>query len=147
MRFHDQDYDLGTHQTVIRTDPFGAIVELRFNAHLAGILDIAPENMVAYYRAYRQLMKLIRTPIIILKSNFKQAKWPCLITAECCMAGGPDRTGRRRRRGCYVDRGEWDSKIQYSLGRTRKPHDLPIPTQPRPVTSSTGNTSKTAPVL
>ena len=59
---HDQDYDLGTHQTVIRTDTFGAIVELRFNAHLAGILDIAPEQMAAYYRAYRQLMKLIRNP-------------------------------------------------------------------------------------
>ena len=121
MRFHDQDYDLGTHQTVIRTDPFGAIVELRFNAHLAGILDIAPENMAAYYRAYRQLMKLIRNPDHHFEIKLQAGQMAVFDNRRVLhgrQAFDPQ-TGRRHFRGCYVDRGEWDSKIRV-LSRANK---------------------------
>ncbi|MEO0977658.1 MAG: TauD/TfdA family dioxygenase [Pseudomonadota bacterium] len=114
FRFHDQDYDIRRHHTVIDLDPFGNMQELHFNAHLAGIFDLPAALMEPYYRAYRKVMQMTRSKTYVLTTRLKGGEMVIFDNRRVMhgRAAFNPNTGFRHLRGCYVDRGEFDSRIR-----------------------------------
>ncbi len=114
FRFYDSVTDIRSRKTMIVLDDDGAVSEVCFNAHIADVLDIDPEAMVAFYRAYRELMALTRGPqytIALKLCGGEMVVFDNRRVLHGREAFDPS-TGRRRLRGAYVDRGEWDSRIR-----------------------------------
>lgn len=114
FRFHDRDVDIRKHDTVIRTGQNGAVEEIRYNAHLADVFDMPAEVSTAYYRAYRAFMGAVRSDAYCISLKLGAGEMVVFDNRRVLhgrSAFDPS-TGFRRLRGCYVDRGEWDSRIR-----------------------------------
>lgn len=120
FRFHDEDYDIRRHHTVIDLDPFGNLQELHFNAHLAGIFDLPADKMEPYYRAYRKIMEMTRSDTYVMTTRLLGGEMVIFDNRRVLhgRAAFDPNTGFRHLRGCYVDRGEFDSRIRI-LSRTK----------------------------
>lgn len=122
FRFHDGEADLRVHEPVITLDRSGAVVEIRYNAHLAGIFDMPTEIMPAYYRAYRAFMAKTRDPGYCLTLKLKAGEM--VVFDNRRILHGRDSfdpsTGFRHLHGCYVDRGEFASRLRL-LARLAEP--------------------------
>lgn len=119
FRFHDAETDIRTRRTVIVRNESGEVTEICFNAHLADIVDLDPASMGPFYRAYRQFMTLLRDPAYAIALKLKAGEMVVFDNRRVLhgrQAFDPA-TGYRRLRGCYVDRGEWDSRLRV-LART-----------------------------
>lgn len=114
FRFHDDNYDIRRHQTVIDLDAFGNLQELHFNAHLAGVFDLPADKMEAYYRAYRKIMAMTRSDDYVITTRLEGGEMVIFDNRRVLhgRAAFDPNTGYRHLRGCYVDRGEFDSKIR-----------------------------------
>jgi len=121
FRFQDADYDIRRHHRVIDLDLFGKIQELHFNAHLAGIFDLPADRMETYYRAYRTLMEMTRSEDYVITTRLHGGEMVIFDNRRVLhgRAAFDPGTGFRHLRGCYVDRGEFDSRIRVlSRGKT-----------------------------
>ena len=114
FRFHDEDYDIRRHQMVIDLDAFGNLHELHFNAHLAGIFDLPADKMEIYYRAYRKIMQMTRSEKYVMTTRLEGGEMVIFDNRRVLhgRAAFDPNTGFRHLRGCYVDRGEFDSRIR-----------------------------------
>ncbi len=114
FRFQDADTDIRARKTVIARDAEGAVTEICFNAHLADILDIAPEVMPAYYAAYRRFMQMTRDPAYRVTLKLKAGEMVVFDNRRVLhgRAAFDPSTGFRHLHGCYVDRGEFDSRLR-----------------------------------
>lgn len=114
FRFHDGDADIRVHRPVITLDVDGRVIEIRYNAHLAGIFDMPSEIMPAYYRAYRSYMTKTRDPKYRLTLKLKAGEM--VVFDNRRILHGRDSfdpsTGLRHLHGCYVDRGEFFSRMR-----------------------------------
>ena len=114
FRFHDQDTDIRSRKEVINLDEEGQIIEICFNAHLADILDLAPDLMTRYYRAYRQFMIMTRSADYLVTLKLKGGEM--VVFDNRRVLHGRDafdpQTGFRHLHGCYVDRGEFESRLR-----------------------------------
>ena len=114
FRFHDATADIRHRDTAIRCDHDGRVAEIRHNAHIADTLDLPPETLPGYYRAYRRFMALMREPrwhVTLRLSGGEMAVFDNARALHGRESFDPS-TGRRHLRGFYVDRGEWDSRIR-----------------------------------
>ena len=121
FRFHDQDYDIRVREPVITLDHAGRLLEIRYNAHIAAIFDMPAEIMPAYYRAYRAYMRLTRYPKYRLCFKLESGEMAVFDNRRVLHgreAFDPS-TGYRHLHGCYVDRGEFLSRLRI-LARHRK---------------------------
>lgn len=114
FRFHDRDVDIRVHEPVITLDTSGAVIEIRFNAHLAGVFDMPAGIMTDYYRAYRAFMAKTRDPKYRLTLKLKGGEM--VIFDNRRVLHGRESfdpaTGFRHLHGCYVDRGEFASRLR-----------------------------------
>ncbi|MHA7874395.1 TauD/TfdA family dioxygenase [Roseivivax sp.] len=114
FRFHDAETDIRGRKTVITLDARGEVSEICFNAHLADILDLDPKNMAPFYRAYRRFMELTRDPAYSV--SLKLSGGEMVVFDNRRVLHGREAfdpgTGFRHLHGCYVDRGEWDSRLR-----------------------------------
>jgi gamma-butyrobetaine dioxygenase len=114
FRFFDTDTDIRSRKTVIVRDTQGGVSEICFNAHLADIVDIEPDRMPAFYRAYRRFMEMTRDPAYAV--TLKLSAGEMVVFDNRRILHGREAfdpsTGHRHLKGCYVDRGEWDSRIR-----------------------------------
>ncbi|MFM7028321.1 MAG: TauD/TfdA family dioxygenase [Chakrabartia sp.] len=114
FRFHDGDYDIRVHAPVITLDHAGRLLEIRYNAHIAAIFDMPAEIMPAYYHAYRAYMRLTRDPRYRL--TFKLESGEMVVFDNRRVLHGREAfdpsTGYRHLHGCYVDRGEFLSRLR-----------------------------------
>ena len=114
FRFQDGAADIRARKPTIVLDGDGAVSEICFNAHIADILDLPPEEMPAFYRAYRAFMALLRDPGFTVALKLRAGEMVCFDNRRALH--GRERfdpsTGFRRLRGAYVDRGDWDSRIR-----------------------------------
>lgn len=121
FRFHDRDADIRTHAPVITLDRTGAVSEIRWNAHIAAMFDMPAEVMPAYYRAYRTFMAMTRDPAYQL--TFKLKAGEMIVFDNRRVLHGRESfdptTGYRHLHGCYVDRGEFNSRLRL-LARTAR---------------------------
>lgn len=114
FRFHDGDADIRVHEPVITLDAKGEVIEIRYNAHLAAIFDMSPDILPAYYRAYRAYMAKTRDPKYRLTLKLKAGEM--VVFDNRRVLHGRDAfdpsTGYRHLHGCYVDRGEFSSRLR-----------------------------------
>jgi len=114
FRFHDDSADIRVHRPVITLGSNGEVIEIRYNAHLAGIFDMPAEIMPAYYRAYRAYMAKTRDPKYRLTLKLKAGEM--VVFDNRRVLHGRDSfdpsTGFRHLHGCYVDRGEFFSRLR-----------------------------------
>lgn len=114
FRFHDSEVDIRVRHPVIDVDAEGALVEIRYNAHIAGIFDMDASVMPAYYRAYRAFMVKTRDPKYRLNIRLKAGEM--VVFDNRRVLHGRDSfdpaTGYRHLHGCYVDRGEFTSRLR-----------------------------------
>jgi gamma-butyrobetaine dioxygenase len=114
FRFSDQDADIRVYEPVITLDGAGAVIEIRYNAHLAGIFDMPSDVMADYYRAYRAYMAKTRDPKYRLTLRLKGGEM--VVFDNRRVLHGRDAfdptTGFRHLHGCYVDRGEFASRLR-----------------------------------
>lgn len=114
FRFHDVSTDIRSRKTVITLDTCGGVSEICFNAHLADILDLEPTRLKSFYRAYRLFMEMTRDPaygIALRLSGGEMVVFDNRRVLHGREAFDPS-TGFRHLHGCYVDRGEWDSRLR-----------------------------------
>lgn len=114
FRFQDGTADLRSRKTMIVLDDQGRVVEVCINAHIADIVDLPADQMEAFYRAYRQLMMMTRGADYTISLKL-QAGEMVVFNNRAVLHGREafdPQTGRRHLHGCYVDRGEWDSRIR-----------------------------------
>ncbi|MEM5500365.1 TauD/TfdA family dioxygenase [Ahrensia kielensis] len=114
FRFHDENADIRTHKPVITLGETGEVIEIRFNAHLAGIFDMGADIMPAYYRAYRAYMA--KTRDVKYRLTLKLKGGEMVVFDNRRVLHGRDSfdpsTGLRHLHGCYVDRGEFFSRLR-----------------------------------
>jgi gamma-butyrobetaine dioxygenase len=122
FRFHDSDADIRVHEPVITLGSSGEVIEIRYNAHLAGVFDMPSQIMPDYYRAYRAYMAKTRDPKYRLTLKLKGGEM--VVFDNRRVLHGRDSfdpsTGFRHLHGCYVDRGEFSSRLRL-LARTLRP--------------------------
>lgn len=114
FRFHDRDADIRVHEPVITLDRDGDIIEIRYNAHLAGVFDMPTEIMPDYYRAYRAFMAKTRDPNYRLSLKLKGGEMVVFDNRRVLHGreSFDPSTGFRHLHGCYVDRGEFSSRMR-----------------------------------
>lgn len=120
FRFHDGTTDIRSRKTVITLDSRGDVSEICFNAHLADILDLEPAQLKAFYGAYRLFMEMTRDPgygIALKLSGGEMVVFDNRRVLHGREAFDPS-TGFRHLHGCYVDRGEWDSRLRVISAQT-----------------------------
>lgn len=114
FRFHDAGCDIRARKEVIRVKGDGEVYEFAFNAHIADVLDLPPEQMVPYYRAYRKMMEMTRDAKYLVTLKLKAGEMVVFDNRRALHgreAFDPS-TGYRHLHGCYVDRGEFDSRLR-----------------------------------
>jgi gamma-butyrobetaine dioxygenase len=120
FRFHDRDTDIRGRFAVIVRDRQGRMRELRFNAHLVDIVDLDGETLTAFYAAYARFMRMLRDPGHACRLRLSAGEM--VVFDNRRVLHGRDAfnpaTGFRFLNGCYVDRGEFLSRIRVlSRGR------------------------------
>jgi gamma-butyrobetaine dioxygenase len=114
FRFHDAEADIRVREPVITLNRLGEVIEIRYNAHIAGIFDMPAAAMPDYYRAYRAFMAKTRDPKYRLA--FKLERGEMVVFDNRRILHGRDAfdpsTGFRHLHGCYVDRGEFNSRLR-----------------------------------
>ncbi|WP_088310926.1 TauD/TfdA family dioxygenase [Novosphingobium sp. B 225] len=114
FRFHDQTADIRVRAPVITLDRSGELSEIRYNAHIAAIFDMPAEIMPDYYRAYRAYMT--KTRDAAYRIEFKLAPGEMVVFDNRRILHGREAfdpsTGFRHLHGCYVDRGEFNSRLR-----------------------------------
>lgn len=114
FRFQDRHTDIRSRKTIITLDGRGAVCEICFNAHLADIVDLAPATLKPFYRAYQRFMAMTRDPaygIALKLTGGEMVVFDNRRVLHGREAFDPS-TGFRHLHGCYVDRGEWDSRLR-----------------------------------
>jgi gamma-butyrobetaine dioxygenase len=114
FRFHDRTADIRVHEPVITLGAAGEVIEIRFNAHLAGVFDMPAAVMPAYYRAYRAYMAKTRDAKYRVTLKLKAGEM--VVFDNRRILHGRDAfdpmTGFRHLHGCYVDRGEFSARLR-----------------------------------
>ncbi len=114
FRFYDENTDIRSRKQVITLNLDGKISEICFNAHIADFLDIDPKLMKSYYRAYGKFMKMTRSNAYLI--SLRLAAGEMVVFDNRRILHGRDafnpETGFRYLRGCYVDRGEFESRLR-----------------------------------
>jgi gamma-butyrobetaine dioxygenase len=114
FRFHDRDYDIRGRFPVIVCSSDGRVQELRFNAHLVDIIDLDGDDLVAFYGAYRKLMRMLRDAAYT--RAFRLQAGEMVVFDNRRVLHGRESfnpaTGYRYLNGSYVDRGEFLSRIR-----------------------------------
>jgi gamma-butyrobetaine dioxygenase len=115
FRFHDAVDDIRVHRPVITLDGEGRLVEIRYNAHICSVFDMPADIMPAYYWAYRAFMRRTRQEAYPVTMKLKAGEMVAFDNRR--ILHGRDRfdpnTGFRHLHGCYVDRGEFDSRLRF----------------------------------
>ena len=88
-RFFNRECDIRIHKPVITLDHAGAIQEIRFNAHLVDLIDLPPETVGAWYRAYRTFMRLPRDPAFQLSFRMAPSAMKAFDNGAYCAAAKP----------------------------------------------------------
>jgi len=114
FRFHDEDYDIRSRKKVINLDENGDIIEICFNAHIADVFDLSPDIMARYYPAYRQFMIMTRSQDYLVTLKLKGGEMVVFDNRRVLHGreAFDPQTGFRHLHGCYVDRGEFESRLR-----------------------------------
>ncbi|RKR06840.1 gamma-butyrobetaine dioxygenase [Kushneria sinocarnis] len=118
LRFQDGDHDIAVREPIIRVDDHGVLREIRFNNWIRDALDLAPEQIEAWYDAYRDFWARLREPRY--RADFELAPGQMIAFDNRRVLHGRGQfdpnTGKRHLQGCYLDYDMVESKLRV-LGR------------------------------
>lgn len=124
FRFHDEAADIRLRAPIITLDRAGDVVEVRYSAFIAGMFDMSTEQIPLYYRAYRAFMAKTRDPGY--RVAFRLEPGEMVVFDNRRILHGREAfdpsSGFRHLHGCYVDRGEFASRLRV-LARGRSAED------------------------
>ena len=113
FRFHDEHSDIREMRPVISVVD-GEVNEIIFNAHIASTFNLPVEIMRQYYLAYRAFIRILNSDSLLI--NFKLEESQMVVFDNRRVLHGRQafnpQTGKRRLRGCYVDRTEFKSQYR-----------------------------------
>jgi gamma-butyrobetaine dioxygenase len=118
FRFFDREHDIRIRRPVITLDPSGRMTDLRFNAHITDLIDLPSDVAGAWYQAYRRLMRLTRSPEYRLTFKMRSGEMVAFDNRRV-LHGRTEfdpASGKRHLHGCYVDRGEFESRLRMLQG-------------------------------
>jgi gamma-butyrobetaine dioxygenase len=110
----DDDHDVRNHERVITVDGDGNDTEIRFHSGLLGAIDLDPDAIEPFYRAWKTFGLILRDPD--LEYVFKMEPGECQVfdnrrvlhaRAEFDPASGP-----RHLQGTYVERDDFMSRLR-----------------------------------
>lgn len=122
FRFVDAEADLRCHAPVITLDRAGEPIEIRYNAHIAAVFDMPADRMASYYGAYRAFMARVRQQRYSVALKLIAGEMVVFDNRRILhgrQAFDPA-SGFRHLHGCYVDRGEFASRLRV-LSRGGRP--------------------------
>ncbi|MEM7083871.1 MAG: TauD/TfdA family dioxygenase [Pseudomonadota bacterium] len=113
-RFYDESCDLIARWPVIRQKDDGQFDALTFNAHLADIPDLEPDDMVTFYAAYQNLMRRIRSDRYRFEYRLEPGEMVIMANRRVLhgRTGFDPNSGPRHLRGYYIDWNEIDSRLR-----------------------------------
>ncbi len=112
--FEDEHHDIRNHQRVITVDGDGHHTEVRFHTALLGAIDLDPELIEPFYRAWQTFGRLLRDPE--LEYVFKMEPGDCQVfdnrrVLHARAAFDPN-SGPRHLQGTYVERDDFMSRLR-----------------------------------
>jgi len=113
-RFHDEDWDIRQHRSIINVDAAGNLQSLVFNAHIADLPDMAPDVLHAFYPAYRRLMVRIRDPRYAIHYSLSLGEMVAFDNRRVLhgRTAFDAESGDRHFHGYYIEQNEIDSRIR-----------------------------------
>lgn len=112
--FEDEHHDIRNHQRVITVDGDGHHTEVRFHTALLGAIDLDPDVIEPFYRAWQTFGRLLRDPE--LEYVFKMEPGDCQVfdnrrVLHARAAFDPN-SGPRHLQGTYVERDDFMSRLR-----------------------------------
>jgi [2-(trimethylamino)ethyl]phosphonate dioxygenase len=104
FRFQSADTVLEARAPLIGLDDRGRVAEIRFNNRSIGCIDLEPDVMPDFYRAYRRFAEVLQRPA--LEVGFKLGPGDLFIVDNRRVLHGRKTvggSGRRHLQGCYAD--------------------------------------------
>lgn len=113
FRFQDEHSDLSAESPVIRLDTGGDVVGIRFNNRSLMPFDFPPDQVEAYYRAYRSFARLLQSPEYTIQFKMQPGDL-FIVDNERVLHGrtGFASDGSRHLQGCYSDRDGLYSRLR-----------------------------------
>ncbi len=115
VRYHyrDKETDVNAKFPMIRLDADGNYFEIRYSTALLAPLDIDPELVVPFYRAYQNFSRILRDPRFEFK--FRLQPGDCEVFDNRRVLHGRDsfnpQSGPRHLQGCYIDTDDYLSRL------------------------------------
>ncbi|MEO0368628.1 MAG: TauD/TfdA family dioxygenase [Pseudomonadota bacterium] len=113
-RFHDDSCDVRRRRAIIGLDKSGKFESFTFNAHLADVIDLPPEQIYPFYAAYQALMARIRSNDYNITHQLQPGEM--VIFDNLRVMHGRESfdptTGDRHLRGYYIEHNEVESCIR-----------------------------------
>ena len=112
FRFQDEETDVGHRAPVIGLDGDGRLAEVRINNWIRDSLDLPADRVVAFYRAYKALRRLVRDPAFVIRLRLEPGQMAAFDNLRVLHGreAFDANSGRRHLQGCYLDRDFVESK-------------------------------------
>jgi gamma-butyrobetaine dioxygenase len=113
FRNKDRHSDYRCRAPMIALDALGEVAEIRMANFLRGPLNLTPELMLPYYRAYRRFIEMTREARFQFRQRLEAGQLWCFDNRRTLHARDAfdPASGARHFQGCYVDRDELLSRI------------------------------------
>ena len=119
VKFNDNDYTQNKihihHSPIVNLSENGDFNDIRFNMGAMGILDISPELMEGFYKAYRKFASLLKSNQYLIKFKLKAGDIFCFNNRRVLHGRtkfNPS-SGHRHLQGYYIDRDEILSRLNF----------------------------------
>lgn len=110
--FTSKDTDLRTRKALIELDCEGRLAGIRYNNRSAAALDLPPDLLPEFYRAYRRFGRMLHDPDFAV--SFRLTPGDLFVVDNRRVLHGRKgfSGGRRHLQGCYADKDALESKIR-----------------------------------
>lgn len=114
FRYQDRETDINCKSPMIRLDSDGEYFEVRYSTALLAPLDIAPELVKPFYKAYHNFTALLRDPKFELCFRLEPGDLMAFDNRRVLhgRAEFNPQSGPRHLQGCYVDTDDFLSRIR-----------------------------------
>lgn len=114
FRFQDENHDIVWRAPILTLNTDGTLIEVRFNNWIRDTLRLPPEQINAWYQAYREFWHLVHDPAQRLKFSLKPGQMVAFDNRRILHgrnAFDPN-SGRRHLQGTYLDLDMLESRLR-----------------------------------
>ena len=114
FRYQDRETDITFKSPMIRLDADGELFEIRYSIALLAPLDINPELVKPFYKAYLNFTKILRDPALEIRFQLRPGDLMAFDNRRVLhgRAAFDPQSGPRQLQGCYVDTDDFLSRLR-----------------------------------